>query len=269
MTGTYPLRRGTEEMARLRMQAAAMEPDAEVLFEQIGVQPGWSCLDLACGVGGVTNLLSRRAGPTGRVVGLDSDADKLAVARSWAQANGLSNVEFVEGDAYHTGLPRESFDLVHVRFLLTTVGRADELVSEALALTRPGGVMAFQEADAVTLTCYPPHPAWDRLKDAIIAVLERTGGDPYAGRRMFGMLRRAGLKDVRFRPFLVGFTCDDPMAGYMPSTTASMRDAILEAGLMSEAQLDEAIAACERHLADPDTVSTSYLVFQVWGRKLR
>lgn len=69
------------------------------------------------GIGGVTNLLSRRVGRTGRVVGLDNDAEKLAAVRGWAQANGLSNVEFVEGDAYRTGLPRESFDLVHVRFL--------------------------------------------------------------------------------------------------------------------------------------------------------
>jgi len=266
-TGTYPLRRGAEEVARLRMQAAAMEPDAEVLFEQIGVQPGWSCLDLACGVGGVTNLLSRFVGPTDRVVGLDSDPDKLAAARIWAQANGLSNVEFVEGDAYHTNLPRESFDLVHIRFLLTTVGRDDELLSEALALTRPGGIVALQEADVVTLACYPPHPAWDRLKDAIIGVFARTGGDPYAGRRLFGMLRRAGLEDVRFRPFLVGFTSQDWMARFLPNTAASMREAILGAGLMSPSELDEAITACERHLADLDTISTSYLVYQAWGRK--
>jgi len=30
--------------------------------------------------------------------------------------------------------------------------------------------------------------------------------------------------------------------------------------------LDAALAACRRHLADPDTVSTSFLTAQVWGR---
>jgi len=266
---TYPLQRGAEEMARLRMQATALEPDADILFGRIGVQTGWRCLDLACGIGGVTNLLSRRVGRTGRVVGLDTDAEKLAAARGWAQANGLSNVEFVEGDAYRTGLSRESFDLVHIRFLFTTVGRDDELLMEALALTRPGGVVVVQEADVVTLNCYPPHAAWDRLQGAISTAFKRMGGDTFAGRRMLGMLRHAGLLDVRFRPFIVGFTSEDPMANFMPTTAASMRQAILEAGLMSEAELDEAIATCEGHLADPDTVSTSYLVFQVWGRKPR
>jgi len=53
---------------------------------------------------------------------------------------------------------------------------------------------------------------------------------------MLGMLRRAGLEDVRFRPFVVGFTSEDPMANFKPPTAASMRQAILEAGLMSEAE---------------------------------
>ena len=268
-TGKYPLRRGPEETARLQVQAAALEPGADILFARIGVRPGWRCLDLGCGVGGVTNLLSRRVGPTGRVVGLDQDAGMLATAREWAQANGLSNVEFVEGDAYRTGLPPESFDLVHVRFLFTTVGHDAGLLSKMLALTRPAGVVAVQETDLVTANCYPAHPAWDQLKNAIIAAFQRTGGATFAGRRMFGMLRRAGLEEVRFRPFVMGFTSDDPMAESMPSVAASLREAILESGLMSEIQLDEAIAACKRHLADPDTISTSYLMFQVWGRKPR
>lgn len=263
----YPLRRSAEEMARLRMQAAALEADTEIFLSEIRVEPGWRCLDLGCGVGGITDLLSRRVGPTGRVVGLDNDTEKLESARGWAQANGLLNVEFLEGDVYDTGLPRGSFDLVHVRFLFTTVGRQAELLAEALALLRPGGVLGVQEADVTTLSCHPAHPAWDRIKDVIISVFRRTGGDTFAGRRMFGMLRRAGLQEVRFRPFLLGFRSDHPMASFMPSTVASMREAILAAGLISSAELDEAIAACERHLADPDTMSTSYVVFQVWGRK--
>lgn len=263
----YALQSGAEEMARLRMQASAIESDADVLLGLIGVRPGWRCLDLGCGVGGITNLLSRRVGPSGRVVGLDGDAEKLAAARVWAEANGLANVEFVEGDAYRTGLPRGSFDLVHLRFMFTTIGRHEELVAEAVALTRAGGALAVQEADVTTLACYPPHLAWDRLKEAMSKAFARVGADTYVGQRMFGMLRRAGLEEVRFRPCLVGFTDKDPMAAFVPNTAASMRRAIVDAGLMTDAELDEAIAACRRHLADPDTTSTSYVVFQVWGQK--
>ncbi|MGH7324987.1 MAG: methyltransferase domain-containing protein [Candidatus Rokuibacteriota bacterium] len=267
--GAYPLERTAEEMARLRMQAAALEADARILIELIGVGTGWRCLDLACGVGGITDVLSRSVGPTGRVVGLDYDADKLTAARQWAQTKGLANAEFVEGDAYRTGLAAASFDLVHVRFVFTTVGRDEELLREALRLVRPGGALAVQEADVITLSCHPPHPAWDRLKHAITTAMTRLGGDTHAGRRMFGLLRGAGLQDVRFRPLLRGFTHSDPMADFLPSTAASMRSAIIEAGLLREDELDAALEVCRRHLADPATISTSVLVYQAWGRKLR
>ncbi len=267
--GAYPLERTAEEMARLRMQAAAMETDARILMELIGVGTGWRCLDLACGVGGIMDALSRNVGPTGRVVGLDYDPDKLTAAREWARMEGLANVEFVEGDAYRTGLSAASFDLVHVRFVFTTAGRDEELLWEALRLVRPGGALAVQEADVVTLDCHPPHPAWDRVKHAITTAMTRLGGDPHAGRRMFGLLRGAGLQDVRFRPFLAGFTSDDPMADFLPSTAASMRSAIVAAGVLGEDELDVALEACRRHLADPGTISTSVLVYQAWGRKLR
>ncbi len=266
-SGHYPIDTRIGEIERLRMQAEAMQFDSEVMLERIGIEPGWTCLDLGCGVGGITNLLSRRAGPSGRVVGLDANPAMLEAARLWAGALGLNNVEFVEDDAYHSRLPRESFDLVHARFLLSTTAGVDELLREALALTKPGGVLSLQEPDIETLNCYPPHPAWERLKKALEDVFNVIGGDVRLAQRLFKLLRHAGLKDVEYRPFLVGFTSKDAMVDYLPQTVESVRKALLDNELIGEAELDRAIAACRRHLEDTDTVSTTYLVAQVWGRK--
>jgi hypothetical protein len=38
-------------------------------------------------------------------------------------------------------------------------------------------------------------------------------------------------------------------------------------GVIRETELDAALAACRHHLADPDTVTTTFLTAQVWGRK--
>ena len=122
-TGRYPIESRQGEFERLRMQAEAMSFDAAVMLDRIGVGAGWRCLDLGCGVGGITDLLWARAGPLGRVVGLDSDPAKLEAARAWARAQGLDTVEFVEDDAYRSRLPRAAFDLVHVRFLFSTAGQ--------------------------------------------------------------------------------------------------------------------------------------------------
>jgi SAM-dependent methyltransferase len=263
----YPIERRAGEIERLLVQAAAIEFDAGVMLERIGVADGWQCLDLGCGPGGIVGLLSARVGPAGRVVGLDADAAFLDHAR--AASRGLGNVEFVPGDAFRTELPRASFDFVHTRFLASTAGKPQALFAEATALARLGGIVAFQEPDIGTLKCYPSHPAWDRLVGLCERVFALAGGDVRLAQKLHVFAREAGLEAVQYRPFLVGFRSGDPMTDYLPATIESLRGALLRHDLIDAASLDATIAACRRHLADPDTVFNYVTVAQVWGRRAR
>ena len=237
------------------------------MLDRIGVAQGWRCLDLGCGPGGIVAALSARVGASGRAIGLDSDAVFLEHARARARSSALGNVEFVLGDAYRTRLPRESLDLVHTRFVASTAGKPQDLIAEALALVRPGGFVALQEPDIATLKCYPPHPAWDRLARLCEQVFERAGGDVRLAQRLYSLARQAGLEDVQYRPFIVGFRPSDPMADYLPATIESLRGVLVRDRLIEEEELNAALAACRRHLAQPDTVFTYPTVAQVWGRK--
>lgn len=266
-SGRYPIERRSGEIERLRIQAAAIAFDAAVMLDRIGVGPGWRCVDLGCGAGGILDLLADRVGPTGLALGLDADPVLLETARQWTRARGLAGTALVMSDAYHTALRPGSFDLVHVRFLASTAGFVDELLAEALALVRPGGVLAFQEPDTETLSCYPPHPAWDRLKQALQEAFVAVGGDTKLAQRLYGLLRRAGLEDVAYRPFLAGVTSGEAMTDFLPATIESVRGTLLGKGIIGEAELDRALAECRAHLAHPDTVFTTYLTAQVWGRK--
>jgi len=263
----YPIERRAGEIERLRIQAAAIAFDADVMLARIGVGPGWRCLDLGCGPGGIMELLGARVGPTGRVVGLDADRVWLAEARAWTAAHRLGNVSLVEGDAYRTPLRPGGFDLVHIRFLGSTAGRSEELFREALTLVRPGGVLAAQEPDTDTLNCYPPHPAWERLRRVMQDAFVAAGGDTRLAQRLYRLFRGLGLESITYRPFLVGVTSGEAMTDFLPATVESVRTTLLGKGLIEESELDEALEACRRHLADPDTVFTSYLTAQVWGRK--
>src|SRR2546423_5425624 len=140
-SGHYPIERRAGEIERLHIQSAAFARDVEVMLDLIGVREGWSCLDLGCGPGGITEPLSRRVGPSGRVVGLDRDAEFLEHARARAAAN----VEFRQGDAYASDLPPDGFDLVHMRFLASTSGEPERVIREAIRLCRPGGVVVLQD----------------------------------------------------------------------------------------------------------------------------
>ncbi len=261
-TGRYPIERRAGEMERLHVQAEALAADAEVMLERIGVAPGWHCLDLGCGPRGITDLLARRAGPRGRVVGLDADPAFVEHGRKEAPAG----VEFVQGDAYRTGLPGASFDLVHVRFVASTAGEGLKLLREAMRLAKRGGVVAFQESDNSSLKCFPPHPAWDRLSEAMAALLVKVGGNPRFGQGMYGMFHAEGLRELGYRPFVLGVRPGDPFADFLPATVESMRSALLREELISGKELDTALAACRAHLARPDTVFSLYTTVQVWGR---
>ncbi|MCC6887792.1 MAG: methyltransferase domain-containing protein [Hyphomicrobiales bacterium] len=261
--GYYPLENRAGEIERLRIQAEAMAPETASLLDRIGVAPGWHCLDLGCGPGGITSLLSPRVGPAGRVVGLDRDRRFLAHARAGAPAN----VEFRQGDAYGSDLPDASFDLVHMRFIASTAGDPDRLLREAIRLARPGGVVALQEPDGSTLNCDPPHPAWERLKAALLGAFAGVGADLTLARRLYRLAREAGLVEVQYRPFLLAVRSVDPLVDYLPSTVESLRGTVLRLGLLSAAELTEALAACRAHLREPGTVFTMYTVAQVWGRR--
>lgn len=262
-SGHYPIERRAGEIERLHAQSAAFDRDAEIMLDLIGVSEGWTCLDLGCGPGGITELMSKRAGARGRVFGLDMDSHFLAHARTRASAN----VEFRLGDAFHSDLPGGSFDLVHMRFLASTAGDPERLLREAIRLCRPGGVVALQEPDCATLNCYPPHPAWEKLKSVIVGVFSGVGGDVYLGQRLYGMVHQMGLVDVDFRPVLIGVRSTDPMVDYLPATVESLRSTITRLGLLSDNELPSILADARRHLQKPDTVFTLYTVAQVWGRK--
>ena len=263
----YLLAGGVAELERLQLQARVWFPDAEVMLAHIGLQAGWRCLDLGCGAMGILGPLSRQVGPTGQVIGVDLDAKQLAAARAYIQETGMHNVEIVEQDAYHTTLPRESFDLVHVRFVFAPVGRDEDLIREMVALTRPGGVVAIQEPDATCWNCFPPHGAWDRLKGAILAAFKRGGGDFNVGQRTYGMLQQAGLEEVRIRAAVIALHNGHPYMRLPIQFATSLRPRIVDGGLLTEVELDEALAVCEEIAKNPDTFVMSFIVTQVWGRK--
>src|SRR5262245_24954934 len=154
-TAVYALGSNPAESARLRRQSDELRPYSAELLDRVGLQPGQTAIDLGCGPCGILQLLSERVSPGGRVVGADADPTHVTMATQFADEQGLRNVEIIEADAGHTGLPSRSFDLVHSRTLLVTIPEPATAVAEMVRLARPGGWVASLEPDTEHGLCYP------------------------------------------------------------------------------------------------------------------
>ncbi len=263
----YALGSSSGESARLQRQAEELAPDSAVLLDRVGLRPGDSTIDLGCGPRGVIDLLAERVAPSGRVVALDADPAHVAMASEFVARRGLSGVEIVRGDARHTGLESDSFDLVHARTLLITVPQPAEVLAEMVRLARPGGWVAGLEPDTGAAICYPPHPAFERLCEIFTMAFARNGADPHFGRRLAELYRQAGLQDVTVAVRAEVYPAGHSRRPIRADLVRSMHPEIIEMGLADQQELDKLDTAARKHFEDPGVLVMPALHFLAWGRK--
>jgi trans-aconitate 2-methyltransferase len=113
---------------------------ARDLLAQVSLQAPKTVVDLGCGPGNSTALLSARW-PEARVVGIDTSDDMLATARK-----RLPDVQFRKADVA-TFRAGEPVDLIFANAVLQWVGDHEALLPRLLAQLSPGGVLAIQMPD--------------------------------------------------------------------------------------------------------------------------
>ena len=236
------------------------------MLAQIGDGSGLRVLDLCCGTGGITDVLSEWVGDAGSVVGADIDTVKLAHARQWAAKEGLSNVEFIAANAFDSGLAVRSFDLAHTRFAASVIQNGLGIVDHMLTLVRPAGIVFVEEANTRTMECVPPTSDWDRALALVKETFLAIGADTEMGPKLRGVLLKKGLVDLKVKPCLHALTAADPMTMHLPMTLAAMSDTITSMGLMTRDVLDALVSRVADHLARPETITISFSMVQVVGR---
>lgn len=121
--------------------ADAMRQSGAELVDRIGVREGERVLDLGCG-DGTTALPAAERGAD--VLGVDIAANLVAAGTRRAEAAGLSNCRFQEGDASDlAGIPDGGFDRVVTIFGAMFAPRPDAVAREMARVTRPGGVITM------------------------------------------------------------------------------------------------------------------------------
>lgn len=103
---SYALGHTPRESERLRVQARDWEAATARILDQISLPANARCLDAGCGPGETTRLLAQRAGPGGRVLGIDIDASIGTLAMEMLRGSGYRNCSFRTHDLAAAGAAR-------------------------------------------------------------------------------------------------------------------------------------------------------------------
>lgn len=129
-------------IALLRAEAVPKVDYIRDVFDRVGLAPGASVLDVACGAG-LVSLPLAEAGYD--VTGVDRAADAIAVGRDWGRKRlgPDASVRFRVGDAYALDDADASYDAVLLMDFLEHVERPADVIAEAARVVRPGGVVVY------------------------------------------------------------------------------------------------------------------------------
>jgi ubiquinone/menaquinone biosynthesis C-methylase UbiE len=256
------------EQQRLQEQAQQLAHESDWLFDRIGVGAGARVVEIGCGPEGCLRLLSARVGRDGSVVGVERSDDAVALAQTMIRDRTLTNVEVMQGDARSTGLPRSSFDFATSRLVLVNVPDPAEIVEEAVAMTKPGGTVAFHEADYIAHVCDPPIEEWSRAVELLDAYSRSNGVDLFMGRKVPRMLRAAGLVDVQVNPLVHVYPEGHGRRPILLDFVENLSGRLVDGNFVEEGELELIKSGLVTHLSDPETLVVSHLFIQAWGRKV-
>lgn len=174
--------------------------------------PGMRALDVATGTGKVAHGLWRAVQPGGSVTGIDFAEGMLAVARE--RYAGTPGLEFVQGDALALPVDDASFDAATIAFGMRNLADYRQGFAELRRAVRPGGRVVCLEIARPTGRIARAAQAWF---DRIVPLIGRVAGqgsaygylvastqDYPAPERIAGIMREAGLEDVRWEPLTLG-----------------------------------------------------------------
>jgi len=267
----YVLGHSNHETRRLILQHQIYGPITRRFFEGAGIVRGMKVLDVGSGAGDVALLAADLVGPSGRVVGVDGNAEILDIARERAATAGWRNVEFVSGELPSVATDRD-FDAVVGRWVLMHVPDPVALLREVASRLRVGGIVAFHENDfTYPPTTFPPTEVDQKLGRWLVPPPGTPGPEMRMGTKLYGVFVDAGLPAPQFHlEGPLGGGPDWPGFDYVAETARSLLPMLerltgakpedLGVDTLGERLRDDAI----KHRA----VQMLPLMFGAWTRKV-
>jgi ubiquinone/menaquinone biosynthesis C-methylase UbiE len=150
----------------------------------LGLRPGDSVVEIACGTGLNFSLIEQAIGPEGRIVGVDLTDAMLVQAQQRIETRRWSNISLVHADAAEFEFPT-GVDAILSTYAMSQVPECGEVISRGSAALSRGGRWVV-----VDLKIPDNTPRW--LVQLGIAMVRPFGSaDAWVGRRPWDTIRAA------------------------------------------------------------------------------
>jgi len=220
----------SEERARLAGIESLWDPGSQAVLDALGIAAGWRCLEVGAGGGSLVQWMAGR-GATVTAIYIDT--------RFLEQLAG-DTVEVRRVDVRTGELAQREFDLMHARLVLEHLNDCRRILDRLAAALRPGGWLVIEDYDWTGFGFEDADPQSEHVTEAVITFIAQAGFDPRYGRRVVADMAAAGLSDVRREGRALVIDSRSPGFDFFRLSFESLRDAVVDAGLLSRADADAA-----------------------------
>lgn len=265
MKPNYVLSSKSSEIQRLNIQSLLFEPFVIDALNKAGIKKGMKCLDVGCGSGDVTRLLSTMVGKSGSVIGIDVQKKYLDYCN---KVTKQKNVKFVHDNIIDSKLTG-TFDVVFSRFMFVHLTDKLQALRSMINLTKKNGVVIIQELDNApgSWLSYPKKDCVEKLRSTYTSLVKKMGGDPLAGRKLYKLFVDEGLQtEVECHsPCLVMNKTPFNELGWRIAN--SLKPEILSQKLLTESEFKKLFSDLKAMTKDEACFVTYARFFNVIGKK--
>jgi len=182
-----------KELARLQAIERVFDPASLRRIQATGIASNWRCLELGAGAGSIAQWMAEIVGENGKVVAVDLNTRFIANIQR-------SNLEVIEADIRHLKLESQSFDLIHVRYVLIHIPEFQVALAKMLDLLKPGAWIVIEEPDFSAARAIAGNEiacqSMNRVNVAIAEMFSSRGMDYAFGIKLPAIFQQLNLQEL-------------------------------------------------------------------------